>query len=209
MVRGTIERLFIPFEQAVDAEMPQAGGLGLGLSISQELVRARGGTITASSPGPGQGSTFFVRLPSAHGFAQLSSATDGPEPVSESEDTLRILLLEDHSDTVAVISQILRQLGHKVDESCTLAEALQRIEKSVYDVVLFDLNLPDGTGFEFIEILRQSRQTPAIAITGFGMPEDIEKCSAAGFVAYINKPVTVQQLRQTLRRIVADRARNC
>lgn len=202
MSPGTIERLFIPFEQAIDAQMGRTGGLGLGLAISQELVHAHNGLITAESPGLGKGSTFIVRLPCVQDVAQQLAAQKPSESSSKSECALRILLIEDHIDTAAVISRILQQMGHKTDKAHTLADSLRQIENSDYDVIISDLSLPDGTGFEFIERLRQQRQTPVIAITGLARQGDVDKCEAAGFIAHISKPVTVQQLRQTLSRVM-------
>jgi CheY-like chemotaxis protein len=118
---------------------------------------------------------------------------------------LRILLIEDHEDTAQVLQNVLRQMGHAVETCPTVAAACQKLHESQFDILLSDIGLPDGTGIDFIKAARQICQTPAVALTGYGMAEDVEKCLQAGFDEHLTKPIDVERLEKTLSRISPKR----
>ena len=117
---------------------------------------------------------------------------------------LEILLVEDHADSALALASLLRAGGSSVAvaDSCAAAKSLYG-EKS-FDVLLCDLGLPDGDGCDLLRELIAIRRVCAIAITGFGMEEDVERSKAAGFVAHLTKPITLDSLRQTLERVFTD-----
>jgi CheY-like chemotaxis protein len=111
---------------------------------------------------------------------------------------LRLLLLEDHEDTAQVMGNVLRQMGHEVEICSTVAAASEKVRDREFDVILSDIGLPDGTGIDFIRTAREICQTPAVAITGYGMAEDVEKCLRAGFDEHLTKPISIERLQKTL-----------
>lgn len=202
MTAETITRIFQPFEQGSAEIVRRYGGLGLGLSLSKAFVQAQGGTIGASSPGPGKGSTFTVSLPVVH--APPTSDEPGPspkQPVGVSRQ-LKILLVEDHDDTSRILSRLLERLGHQVRTADSVASALAAADEP-FDLLLSDIGLPDGTGIELMQQLRQRGRNgfPAVALTGFGMEEDIAKTREVGFTAHLTKPINFQRLQIVVQKI--------
>jgi CheY-like chemotaxis protein len=202
MTPETLSRLFVPFEQADPSRKSRYGGLGLGMSISNALVELLEGKLTAESKGLGLGSTFTVTFPTAK--AGLPSAQ--PERVRPlSGDKIRLLLVEDHMDTARALSRLLESRGYEVATAATVAAARQAIQGDNFDLLLCDLGLPDGTGFDVIEKVRQQSDKPAIALTGFGMQQDVERAQQAGFNAHLTKPVNLQKLEVTIWKLLQDR----
>ncbi|HEY5812488.1 MAG TPA: ATP-binding protein, partial [Terrimicrobiaceae bacterium] len=189
MTQEVIGRLFQRFEQGDLAIERRDRGLGLGLSIAKALVEAHGGTLQANSKGPGCGSTFVITFP----IADLHSAENATSsPTQSSEDNrkaLAVLLVEDHEDTAQVMQNVLQQLGHEVETCSTVATACQKLQDGKFDVLLSDIGLPDGSGIDLIRAARKISDTPAVALTGYGMAEDVERCLQAGFDQHLTKPI--------------------
>jgi signal transduction histidine kinase/ActR/RegA family two-component response regulator len=205
------ERIFQPFSQgdhANEESSKRFGGLGLGLSISQRLVDLHGGTLSASSAGRGLGTTFTVELASA-GCAvpaepESPSAEDNRSPFRH----LRILLVEDHAPTRLVLENLLRRKGHEPTTAGSVSEAQHRLTDHPFDVVMSDLGLPDGTGWELMsEVQRIWPGMPAIALSGYGMENDLRKTKEAGFSMHLTKPVSIEQLDMALHTIEDQLAR--
>ena len=114
---------------------------------------------------------------------------------------LKILLVEDHQDTAAVIKRLLGSLGHDVHVSESVASSIQSAGAHSFDLLLSDIGLPDGTGIELIRHVRLSSQMPAIAMTGYGMEDDIAQCREAGFTAHLTKPISFQQLQSLIEQL--------
>src|SRR6185295_1916238 len=120
----TLQHIFRPFEQGPSEMARQYGGLGLGLAIAKALVDAQGGSITARSEGLGKGSTFIASIPTAEGFLPNEVPQVAP-PASAPSRCLRLLLVEDHSDSAHALGRILQNLGHRVTIAPTVGEALR------------------------------------------------------------------------------------
>jgi PAS domain S-box-containing protein len=201
MAPETIAKLFVPFEQADPTRNRRYGGLGLGMAISSALVDLLEGGLRAESAGLGKGSTFTVTFPSSDPAIKSAAAPVAPRV---SKDKIRLLLLEDHADTARALSRLLENRGYKTEIANTVATALEITERNEFDVLLCDLGLPDGTGMDFIEKVRQDRKTPAIALTGFGMQQDVDRAKRAGFNAHLTKPVSLQKLEATIWQLLQD-----
>jgi len=202
MTADTLSKLFIPFEQADPTINRRYGGLGLGMAISNALVDLLDGEIRAESPGPGLGSTFTITFPT------VDPAANGSEPTSasrKSQDKVRLLLVEDHGDTARALARLLESRGFTTKIAPSIATALEAIGQEDFDLFLCDLGLPDGNGIDFIRKVRETWKTPAIALTGFGMQEDVERSQKAGFDAHLTKPVNLQTLEATMWRLLQDR----
>jgi hypothetical protein len=173
------------------------GGLGLGLAISRALVEMHHGSIVAESEGPGRGATFTVKLKTAAPPAAVSGAA----PVLAPRTTyLRLLLVEDHDSTREVLARILRRAGHEVHAAGSAAEAMALLgAPNPFDALISDLGLPDLSGLELLKAIRANHpRLPAIALSGYGMEEDVKRAHDAGFNAHLVKPVPFDQLRALL-----------
>lgn len=198
-------RLFHRFEQGDLAADSKHQGLGLGLSIAKGLVEAHGGTLHAESKGPNQGSTFVISLPVSDSHLRRLATAAPVVSIRDGHAGIRVLLIEDHEDTAEVIQNVLRQMGHEVETCFTVATACQKLKEQEFDVILSDIGLPDGTGIDFIRAAREICQTPAVALTGYGMAEDVDKCLQAGFDEHLTKPIDIERLQKTLAKLPAKR----
>jgi CheY-like chemotaxis protein len=201
--KEALAKLFKPFEQGSDEVVRQYGGLGLGLTISSALLAAHGGEIAAASEGPGHGATFTMTLPVlADARTWEPEALPAPQRMGEGR-RFRLLLVEDHLDTARVLSRLLRGNGHEVETAASLREARDAFANGRFDFLVSDVGLPDGSGVELIrEIRRQyGHALPAIALSGFGMEDDITRCREAGFDDHLTKPVNLQKLEMTIQRV--------
>ncbi len=193
------ERLFEPFHQL---EVNPNAGLGLGLAIARAIIDLHDGFISAESAGPGKGATFTIALPANEIVVEQTSLKSGPEHSEKEVDTpLRLLLVEDHQETLQVLSRLLRRTGHSVCTASSIAGARDAASAETFDLVISDLGLPDGTGHELMEHLRATHGLRGIALSGYGMDEDLRRSAEAGFVAHLVKPVNISDLRRVLRGI--------
>jgi PAS domain S-box-containing protein len=205
MSAETLSRLFLPFEQADRSRSGRYGGLGLGMAISNALVDLLEGKLIAESEGLGRGSTFTVTFPTA----EVPAPAGEPERVrAPVRGKVKLLLVEDHADTARALVRLLESRGYQVASVGTVASALQAVDHEEFELVLCDLGLPDGSGLDFIEKLRQKRDTPAVALTGFGMQQDVERAQQAGFDAHLTKPVNIQKLEATIWKLLQDRSKH-
>ncbi|PYL59621.1 MAG: hybrid sensor histidine kinase/response regulator [Verrucomicrobia bacterium] len=181
-------KIFDAFEQG---GRTQLGGLGLGLAISKTLVQAHKGTITAQSAGRNKGSTFTLVFPTCEkAEAQITPAV---LPTQSERQPLRILLVEDHEDTNRSLTNLLRRRGYHVQSALNLQSAINLGTKEQFDVLISDLALPDGNGIHLMQKLT-SKPLLAIALTGFGMENDIRKSYEAGFQHHLVKPIDLNKL---------------
>jgi PAS domain S-box-containing protein len=198
---GDISRIFRPFEQASRGK----AGLGLGLSISRNLVEAHGGKLSAESRGEGEGSVFRIELPGpVDAPAAAPRRTRPPSPAAG--PGRRVLLVEDHADTALAARELLADASCQVVAAGSLAEALEAAGIQTFDLVLSDLGLPDGSGLDLMRNLRDRYGLRGIALTGFGMEEDVTRSREAGFVDHLVKPITYDRLAKAIERFFDDRA---
>jgi PAS domain S-box-containing protein len=202
-----LEEIFLPFEQGGLTGNHQFGGVGLGLAIARAIVDLHGGHIHAESEGKGRGATFVVEIPGA-----IEPPGGALEPLTPLLPNLpsfdvgsrkgvkrRLLLVEDHDPTLQVLSRLLTRAGHQVTPARCLAEALAAAAAHPVDIVISDLGLPDGTGNELMRRLRDAYGLSGIALSGYGMDEDITRSRESGFVTHLIKPVDFHQLERALR----------
>jgi signal transduction histidine kinase len=197
-----LERIFQPFEQGDLAVPPQFGGLGLGLAIVRAIVDAHHGQIHAESSGPGQGATFTVTLPLAEDKQILEAEPPRPEtPVARK--TVRILLVDDHEDTLEFMSRFLTLSGHEVVNASSYGKALNAGKQHQFDVVISDIGLPDGNGYALMQALQALSPVKGIALSGYGMKADVDRSLAAGFAAHLTKPCDLSVLNATIEKVLS------
>jgi CheY-like chemotaxis protein len=204
--REAMPRIFEAFEQGERSRGRVFGGLGLGLAITRAIVELHGGTITAESAGEGRGTRMTIRLPTI--AAPVSQVIDG-EPrraMRRSDRSLRILLVEDHQDTAEQLTRLLRRAGHSVSWVGCVKEALERSQSGEFDILISDLGLPDGSGHDLMRDLARTQHMPGIALSGFGMKEDVENSLAAGFSRHFTKPVDWQELQSEILKVAHVKA---
>jgi two-component system CheB/CheR fusion protein len=199
-----LPRVFEAFEQGDIKTNRQFGGLGLGLAVCKAVVDLHGGTIRAHSDGLGKGATFTVELPPAVAPGRASPPAARPLPHEGANGHLRVLLVEDHPDTRNVLARLLRASNHAVQTAGSVEAALQLAAAERFDVVVSDLGLPDGTGYDLMKQISQRYGIKGIALSGYGMEEDQRRSREAGFLEHIVKPVNVGQLEAVIKRIAGS-----
>jgi PAS domain S-box-containing protein len=207
-----IDAAFLPhifeiFRQADPSTNRAQQGMGIGLAVVQQLVELHGGSVTAYSAGTGQGATFIIRLPrSNNNTGSLSSAHDLG---IGSLQGMAVLVVDDSEDTTEMVQHLLEIGGASVCAATSGSQALRLAREHEFDVVLSDISMPGMDGFEFLRRLRQlpgKEDLPAVALTGFGRPEDIRRASEQGFYAHLTKPFDIQTLASLLQKIPRKKA---
>ena len=117
---------------------------------------------------------------------------------------LKILLVDDNADTLTFLSTMLCRRGHEVATASDIAQGLQQATEGDFDVLISDIELPDGSGLEMMEAIRSRKPIPGIALSGFGSSADIAQSKAAGFVVHLTKPVDFRRLEDVIERIAAE-----
>jgi signal transduction histidine kinase len=200
---NSLETIFQPFEQGDVSVAPQFGGLGLGLAIAKAIVDAHQGRILAESLGAGLGSTFTVTLP----LAETQGSADEqllPAKTPTPNKTVRILLVDDHEDTLEFMSRFLVLCGHEVVTAATYQQALRISQEQEFDLLLSDLGLPDGDGYQLMQALQAASTIKGIALSGYGMNADVQASLEAGFAAHLTKPCDLSLLSATIEKIVSS-----
>src|SRR5437899_3299146 len=193
-----LPKIFDAFEQGGRSRM---GGLGLGLAISKTLVEAHEGTITAQSVGRDKGSTFTLVFPTC----EKAEARIVPAalPKLPERQPMRILLVEDHEDSNRSLTNLLRRRGYHVQSALNFQSAVDLSATEEFDVLISDLALPDGGGIDLMQTLRSERPVLGIALTGFGMENDIRRSQEAGFKHHLVKPIDLNKLDLLLQEAAA------
>jgi PAS domain S-box-containing protein len=195
-----IEKVFEMFAQVPGTGKPH-GGLGIGLSLVQSLVALHGGSVSAASPGVGQGSTFTVRLPLLTQRSDTMADTTSAQPVSPSSQ-LHVLVVDDNTDAAESLGVLLDIEGHAAHIAHTGAEALQVAQSQALDVVFLDIGLPDMTGYDVARRLRMlpsMQNTMLVALTGWGTQDDRQRTREAGFDRHLTKPAELPAVEELLR----------
>jgi signal transduction histidine kinase/CheY-like chemotaxis protein len=182
-------------------------GPGLGLAIVRAVVQAHGGIIRVQSEGRDKGAVFRFKIP-------ITKETEASEdsPMSEEVRNYKghtVLVVEDHEDTRRVLSRALRRRGFGVAVAEGVEAACEQYEHTHPDLVICDLGLPDGTGWDALRRLRELGPVKAIAMSGFGMDEDIKKSREAGFAAHLTKPVNFPHLEDVLAAVLNEQDVAC
>lgn len=194
-------KVFEMFAQVSGSAGKPQGGLGIGLSLVQSLVALHGGSVSASSPGIGQGSTFTVRLPLIPSGSETMATTNTPQTSSDPAQ-LQVLVVDDNTDAAESLGVLLDIEGHAAHIAHTGAEALQLAKSRALDVVFLDIGLPDMTGYEVarqMRLLPGMQKTLLVALTGWGTQDDRQRTREAGFDRHLTKPAELPAVEELLR----------
>ncbi|MBX3469884.1 MAG: PAS domain-containing protein [Planctomycetes bacterium] len=201
-----LDRVFELFYQGDSSLDRSAGGLGIGLTLARSIARMHGGDLTVSSEGAGRGAEFTLTLPLV---AAPPPATDG-DPTRGDGALLRVVLVEDFSDTRELLSSVLEHAGHRVVAAPDGLTAVEAIRQHRPHIALVDVGLPGIDGYEVARRVRaapEGRAIRLVAVTGYGRPDDRQRALAAGFDDHLVKPLDpdlvlsiVEQVRTRPRR---------
>jgi PAS domain S-box-containing protein len=200
--------IFEPFHQADASTTRRHGGLGLGLAIVKQLVSAHGGVVRAESDGAGKGSRFVVELPAraitpAIGRPTRPAASIEVTPAGKHQaprlDGLRLLVVDDEPDALALVTEVLRERGAEVYPAPSASVALETLKGVKPDVIVSDIGMPDVDGYSLMRKIRAlpaelGGRTPAVALTAYARGEDVQRAFAAGYQLHLAKPVEPGQL---------------
>jgi signal transduction histidine kinase len=199
------------------------GGLGIGLALVRQLVQMHGGSVSASSDGPGKGAEFVIRLPI---LSEDADADAGPEPAdvaggapagtdvtsvvaplvaaSAGRIARRILIADDNNDALESLATLLQLNGHEVYTATNGGTALQCAERQRPEVVLLDIGMPILDGYEVAKRIRQQpwgQRITLVALTGWGQDSDRRRSRDAGFDSHLVKPLDLETLTELLARL--------
>jgi len=196
--RALLARIFLPFEQADPAH---GVGLGLGLAIAKGLIEQHAGTITAESE-VGAGAILTIELPTVEPF--LSERAPEPAVAGPAGHDITVLVVEDHADSAEALELGLTAAGYRVMVADSVRNALAKAERP-FDILVSDLGLPDGSGFDIMRTLVRRRPVIGIALSGFGAASDVRESRDAGFQRHLVKPVDLSKLIETIEALVPPR----
>jgi PAS domain S-box-containing protein len=209
-------RLFEPFDRL---NQSHSEGTGIGLTVSKQLVELMGGRIGFDSK-PGAGSTFWIELRSRREGAttaaepgrSASSPREKPDTAANTDSRRKILYVEDNPANLRLVQSLF---GRRPDITLLAAttgeDGLEAAREHRPDLLLIDINLPGMSGYDLLRELRQLpdfQSTPAVALSANAMPDDLAAGKAAGFVAYVTKPIDIEKLLGTIDRLLAQASRN-
>lgn len=202
-----LPHIFEIFRQADSAANRSQSGMGIGLAVVQQLVELHGGAVTAHSDGVGQGASFTIRLPRTG--ENKSASKHSLELAIDSLEGMKVLVVDDSEDTTEMVRHLLEMGGANVTAVTSGFEGLRVAREKQFDIVLSDISMPGMDGFEFLNRLRAQpgyQDLPAIALTGFGRPEDVQRAHTQGFYAHLTKPFDIQTLASLLQKMPRQRA---
>jgi CheY-like chemotaxis protein len=193
-----IARIFERFEQVQRPDGGHSGGLGLGLYLSRRLAELHGGRLEVESAGLGLGSSFHLTLPCRPVEQPVVPAQ---RVMPEATAPLRVLLVDDHRDTVDTMSTLLTVGGHTVQCAEDGLQGLAAAQSMRPDVVILDVDMPGIDGFEMTRRIRAEpwgRSMRLLALTGFSQPQHLATSREVGLDAHLTKPADLSRLRALL-----------
>jgi PAS domain S-box-containing protein len=202
-----LPHIFEIFRQADSGTNRSQSGMGIGLAVVQQLVDLHGGSVSAHSDGVGHGASFTIHMPRSNETKPKS------KPVTDlgidSLEGMNVLVVDDSEDTTEMVRHLLEMGGATVTAVTSGFQALKVAHEKQFDVVLSDISMPGMDGFEFLSKLHALpgyQDVPAIALTGFGRPEDVQRAHSEGFYAHLTKPFDIEALAGLLQKMPRQRA---
>lgn len=206
-----LPKIFDLFTQVDETIERAQGGLGIGLTLVRNLVELHGGTVSVSSPGPGEGSEFTVRLPLLKEIPdQTHPPFHGPgkRQKSAAPSACRVLVVDDNRDAVETLVRVLALWGHDARMATDAAAALDQAREFHPDVILMDISMPGVSGYDLARQIRKIEGLESVvlvALTGYGLEEDRRKSQEAGFDHHWVKPADPVALEQLLNSVARAR----
>ncbi|CAN5370775.1 hypothetical protein BH20VER3_BH20VER3_09970 [soil metagenome] len=203
-----IGKIFNAFEQGQSSITRKFGGLGLGLAISKAMVRAHGGSLSVQSDGTGKGATFSVILNTIPTPAETKPMVPATPPDADETETSprkgHLLVVDDHHDTCLGMKMLLERRGYRITLAHTADQAIEKAQSEKFDLLISDIGLPDRSGYELMQELREKKSLRGIALSGFGMENDLNQARAAGFSIHLTKPINFERLDEAIRSLLVE-----
>jgi signal transduction histidine kinase/ActR/RegA family two-component response regulator len=205
--REKMDKIFNAFEQGQTSITRRFGGLGLGLAISKAMVDAHRGKIRVESRGKDQGATFAITLRTVPEPAIKAGGEDGqtaapPKQKRQRSEGCRVLVVDDHHDTCLGMKMMLERRGYRITLAHSAEQALEKARQEHFDLLISDIGLPDRSGYELMRELGTSKGLRGIALTGFGMEQDVSKARQAGFSKHLTKPINFDRLDEAIQNLL-------
>jgi len=201
-----MQTIFNAFEQGQSSITRRFGGLGLGLAISKAMVAAHGGIIKAESHGRDRGAAFIVTLETVATPGPAAAGGDKKTPkrkaAKATKTERRVLVVDDHFDTCTGMKMMLERRGYRVTVAYTADQAVEKTRHEEFDLVISDIGLPDRSGYELMQELSTTKGLRGIALSGFGMENDVSRARAAGFSAHLTKPINFDRLEESIQNVL-------
>jgi CheY-like chemotaxis protein/two-component sensor histidine kinase len=195
-----LPHIFEMFAQLDPSLQRSQGGLGIGLTLTRRFVEMHGGTLVASSDGPGKGSEFVVRLPAA--ISAATTGDDGGRATDPGERSRRrILVVDDNRDFAVMLAAMLELLGHTVTTAHDGFDAVANVQSIRPHIAFLDLGMPKMSGYEAARRIRErpwGQSVALVAVTGWGHDADKRRSREAGFDAHLVKPVDIAAIEGLL-----------
>ena len=216
--KGMLKRIFEPFFQ-VNREQVSSEGIGVGLTLTKDLIEMHGGRIEARSRSNGTGSEFIVLLPLARAPEDARTVLDAMPiaPIArpyarmpgQVKRTFKILVVDDNEMAADALSQLLIMRGHETAVAYSGAAALEKAASFNPEVIFLDIGLPDMTGYEVAVAMRKERKRYFIvALTGYGQDDDKDKAKRSGIDQHLTKPAGLKEIQAVLRKVPRNGSRN-
>jgi CheY-like chemotaxis protein len=192
-----LPHIFELFTQAESPTERSHGGLGIGLALARRLIDMHGGQISATSDGPGRGSSFVITLPLTVAVAELPSAP----PANVARIDQRVVVIDDNADAATTLSMLVEELGGSTRTANDAVSGLLAVREFQPDVVFLDVGMPGMNGYEACRRIRHSASEQPmliVAVTGWGQNEDKKRALDAGFDCHLTKPVDPAALTELL-----------
>jgi two-component system CheB/CheR fusion protein len=199
--------VFEIFRQADASSSRRHEGMGIGLALVKQLAELHGGSVRAESAGIGCGATFAVSIP-----LYLAEAPASPAETSAPTAALKgksILVVDDSRETIEMLTSLLTIEGAQVERARSGHEALSLVRAHSFDLLISDISMPEMDGYQLLQEIRalsSAKDLPALALTGYGRPGDVERAHAAGFSEHVTKPLDIARLLEIVRRLTGDEA---
>jgi two-component system CheB/CheR fusion protein len=179
--------------------------MGIGLALVKQIAELHEGRVQADSAGVDRGARFTVSMPLYKpGVDELGSEKVGASGALRSKF---ILVVDDSSESSEMLGKLLEIEGAFVDLARSGAEALEIANKKRFDLVISDISMPEMDGYQLLRELRElpnMGSVPAVALTGYGRPADIERAHEEGFAEHLIKPIDIDQLLPIVRRLTGE-----
>ncbi|HEY5885609.1 MAG TPA: PAS domain S-box protein [Pyrinomonadaceae bacterium] len=200
-----LPHVFEIFRQADASIVRKQGGMGIGLALVKQLAELHGGSVKAESEGTGKGARFSVRLPLYK--AGVSGLPQGKTGATGALKAKFILVVDDSPETTEMLGKLLELEGAFVECARSGKEALEIAQRKNFDLVISDISMPEMDGYQLLQRLRKLPQMgdiPAVALTGYGRPNDVERALDEGFAEHLTKPLDLDELLLIVRRLTGE-----
>lgn len=197
-----LPHVFEIFRQADGSSSRRHEGMGIGLALVKQLTELHGGAVRAESAGPGSGATFVVSIPLY--LAETGAYASEKPAATGSLSGQSILVVDDSRETTEMLTTLLTLEGAHVEPARSGQEALRLIRVHEFNLIISDISMPEMDGYQLLQAIRaleSAKHVPALALTGYGRPADVERAQAAGFAEHVTKPLDIDPLLRIVRRL--------